>query len=704
MARVPVTTQNAVGLVDRPVAAVQPIQKADGFGAGAQELGATLGHAAEIQRRINDNYDNAAVKQAYNAYSEKARTILQTGDDPFYSKQGFNAVGALKDTSTALQAARDELRASLKNDNQRFGFDNVIAPRLGEDVAGIHSYADKQNAVEASRQDAALQVNSADDALAHADDDALYGKYVATGLNSIDDQAKREGWAPETVKAAKVRYQSGIALKVVDGKMTADPVGASEYLHKHAAEFTGDDLIKAQKALYQPLIERSGAAIVDSYPAATGEVAPSVPAGSVSGEKIIAITAATESANRDFNADGKPVTSNKGAQYAMQVMPATAHDPGYGIKPAADGSPAESNRVGRELITKFNAIYGDPAKAWAAYNWSKGGVDKAVAKYGDDWFAHVPPETKAYVSKNVAMLGGSGTYAPRRDDLNGIYQWIEGQHLPYDLEQAALKEADRRVARNDKLLARQQQDARDQAFQAINGLGDGFTSVSQIPADVRRNLSPEDLHSLTTQAEQNVKGTAPKPDGEAITSLHELVYTDPEAFKKFDLRTYRPYMTPGEFDGLNTLQAKMRSQPSPVEQVSHNAIWRVVNFYGRDIGIDTSPKKSSESDDAFKQRRANGQALFTLVSNFVRLIPDVASGKRPPTDDEVKAAYDNAIMPARQADGTVAPRFLNPNLPTNSVAMPQSVHDAIKAKLTAANLPSDDQSVARVYMMGNIGG
>jgi hypothetical protein len=707
MPRVPITQGNTVGLIDRPVAAVKPVRLSDGLGAGLQEAGQVLGRAAEVQDQIQQSYDNAAVKQAYNVYSEKSRDLLHTSADAYYGKQGFNAGDALKPTQDALLRARDEVRASLKNDRQRRGFDEVMAARINTDLTGIHDYASKQNLVEASRQDVALQSNSADDALAHVDQPELYDHYVATGLNAIDDQAKREGWAPDTIKAAKLRYQSGIALKVVDGKMTADPVGAAEYLHAHADEFTFDDRVKAEKALYQPMMERQSVSDVDSL--ISGQTSAAVdaeaPSSKPSVARMVAITQFSESRGREYDDKGNVLTSSEGARGSMQVMPGTQLDPGFGVKPAAADTPAERSRVGRDYLSAMMTRYGgDPAKAWAAYNWGPGHLDDAIARYGDQWLDHAPKETRAYVASNMAMLGGAKTYAPRRDDLNALYAEIDAQPWDFERKKMARAELDKRVARDDHLLARQQQDARDQAFTVINGLGDGFTSVSQIPADVRRNLSPEDLHSLTTQAERNVKGSAPKPDGEAITNLHELAQTDPDAFKRQDLRTLKPYMTDAEFDEINTLQAKMRAKPKPEAQIAHSRLWQTINFYGRDIGIDMSAKKKGESDKVFAARREKGMALYTIVNNYLRLIPDVAAGKRAPTDDEIKAAYDNAVMPARQADGTVAPRFLNPDLPTNSVAVPKDIHDSIQARLRAANLPSDDQTVARVYMTGQMGG
>ena len=116
------------------------------------------------------------------------------------------------------------------------------------------------------------------------------------------------------------------------------------------------------------------------------------------------ITAASESGNRDYD-NGQPVRSPKGALYSMQVMPSTATNPGFGVKPAQAQTPAEYNRVGREYLSALHGHYGgDLVKMWAAYNAGPGTVDKLVATYGRGWWHHLPTETLNYVNKNLGNM------------------------------------------------------------------------------------------------------------------------------------------------------------------------------------------------------------------------------------------------------------------------------------------------------------
>lgn len=117
------------------------------------------------------------------------------------------------------------------------------------------------------------------------------------------------------------------------------------------------------------------------------------------------VTAQSESGNRDF-ANGQPVRSPKGALYGMQVMPATARDPGFGLRPANPSSADDMNRLGREYRAAMQERYsGDLAKMWAAYNAGPGAVDNAIQS-GGNWLDRLPNETRNYVARNMRALRG----------------------------------------------------------------------------------------------------------------------------------------------------------------------------------------------------------------------------------------------------------------------------------------------------------
>lgn len=103
---------------------------------------------------------------------------------------------------------------------------------------------------------------------------------------------------------------------------------------------------------------------------------------------------------------GNPnAVSPKGARGLMQVMPATARDPGFGIRPS-NGSASDDVRVGKEYRAVMQQRYnGDLAAMWSAYNAGPGRTDEAIARYGPNWLQHMPAETRNYVAKNLRAVG-----------------------------------------------------------------------------------------------------------------------------------------------------------------------------------------------------------------------------------------------------------------------------------------------------------
>jgi len=104
-----------------------------------------------------------------------------------------------------------------------------------------------------------------------------------------------------------------------------------------------------------------------------------------------------ESGGRRYDSSGKLLTSGKGAQGEMQVMPATARDPGFGVIPAQSDSPDELARVGRDYLSALVDKYGNVEHALVAYNWGPTNANKWIARGANK--AKLPKETRNYLVK-----------------------------------------------------------------------------------------------------------------------------------------------------------------------------------------------------------------------------------------------------------------------------------------------------------------
>lgn len=131
------------------------------------------------------------------------------------------------------------------------------------------------------------------------------------------------------------------------------------------------------------------------------------PEGFVTGNDLDRITVQSESGGRRYTAPGQLTRSPAGALGEWQVMPATARDPGFGLRPANPNDPNDLARLGREYRKAMQNRYGgNLPKMWGAYNAGPGKVDRLTSRYGENWLDYAPRETRDYVNRNMRMLRG----------------------------------------------------------------------------------------------------------------------------------------------------------------------------------------------------------------------------------------------------------------------------------------------------------
>ena len=124
---------------------------------------------------------------------------------------------------------------------------------------------------------------------------------------------------------------------------------------------------------------------------------------STSSTDIMDKIATIESGNKHTDDKGNLIKSAKGALGKYQIMPETAKDPGYGIKPIPDLKKASESEHKRFATEYYNAMLkefnGDQEKALAAYNAGPDSVKKAIKKDPVNWKQYVPKESQNYIDK-----------------------------------------------------------------------------------------------------------------------------------------------------------------------------------------------------------------------------------------------------------------------------------------------------------------
>lgn len=106
---------------------------------------------------------------------------------------------------------------------------------------------------------------------------------------------------------------------------------------------------------------------------------------------------AIEVANAESGMNPNTPDGTSGEIGIFQIMPATGAALGFTVGQLRD--PLQNIQAGVTLLRQLLAKYQDPAATLAAYNCGPGCTDAALARYGSDWFSHIPGRTQAYINK-----------------------------------------------------------------------------------------------------------------------------------------------------------------------------------------------------------------------------------------------------------------------------------------------------------------
>lgn len=191
-----------------------------------------------------------------------------------------------------------------------------------------------------------------------------------------------------------------------------------------------------------------------------------------------------ESGGRRYDKAGNLLTSSKGAQGEMQVMPGTARDPGFGIRAAKGNDPEELRRVGDEYASVLLNRYGDPKLAMIAYNMGPGATDKWLAAGAD--VRKLPKETQGYI-RGVSLAQGGEVQHYAAGDYVGF-----GEEAPYDPESSwGIKEWWKRNTPGSKEFIKEQEASKKKAAPAKT-----TAAPAQAPAPAPKTEIPQNAAGI----------------------------------------------------------------------------------------------------------------------------------------------------------------------------------------------------------------
>lgn len=399
-------------------------QQLHDMGGAAQRAGDT---ASRIALSMQDMVNQVKVNDAVNQARQSAQNLAYDPQNGYLNLKGDaaltrpNGQALPEEYGDKLQASMSDIAGTLGNEAQRRQFQMNAADLAAQFHGQVETHMLGEFRSHAlSVQDSTINLAS-DDAKRNWSDPALIAPSLNAAKAAVYQKGQVSGWSASQIDAALLTTTSQVHSSVIDAALqNNNPNYALGYLDAHRGEMTANDILSVQGHVNQNVWARMSLQAVQSATAtASTALAPT------NFDRMKQITYATES-NNNPNAVGPNVPGQGTAKGINQVMDATAANPGFGVRPAADNSPQERQRVGDDLLQAMLQKYGDPGKAWAAYNAGPGRLDQAMADAGkagtpDAWLANMPAKTQAYVTNNMAQLGTpAGGVPPRPTEMEFV--------------------------------------------------------------------------------------------------------------------------------------------------------------------------------------------------------------------------------------------------------------------------------------------
>jgi len=315
----------------------------------------------------------------------------------------------------------------------------------------------------------------------------------------------------------------------------------------------------------------------------------------------------------------RDAVSPKGARGRMQVMPATARQPGYRVKPARDESEEEYTRVGKDYAMALLKHYGGDLEATlVAYNYGPGNANKWIASGRNK--SDLPEETRNYITKVGKELGGKKM---ARRPLKAIKQ----KQLS-ELTKKAIKNPDSADARKvvRELIAR------------------GLPVPNKLKGSIGRARAEAGIGSPAGEVPRPKAKAVPRPKRKPPVPQEEFIGQD-RAFNapRGDTVAPRP--------GRNPTEAEFATPPRPGRNPTEAEFMYMIGQQRPDPSMMTPPMRRGVSRVPRGNMRIGPSSPEITEAQFSYINPGTI-----PTEDQFRA------MRARDIDEDVAGRRGLPSL------------------------------------------
>lgn len=638
MARVPVPNVGAgTALQPLPSQHLQVVNATEGVttaGHALEQAGQFGFQYADEQDRIDQTLDRAAVRAADNRASKTIRERMWTGDNAFYSLQGFNAANARDGVEAGFGTLREEILGTLTTDRQRETFRDIFDRRVGAEEEGIARHVRTEVTREEEHQSTARIGEASNNAVTHWADPVAREADIQTALGEVRSRAETAGWAPDTLRTAEIDVRSGITYRAGNAMLDRGDIEGAQHLVNENRGILNPDHEAALDALLRgPLLDREGVA------AALTVLGEHVPAEAVAGAQPNAAghtppTGAPAAVGAQLRAGGIPPVVVAGFLGNIHT------ESGFQTSgPSGDGGTSHGliQLHSPERIANFRRVIGVDVRGasleqqtrfilWEMQHPAEAGM--TVAQRDQILRARTPEEAARLIDQHYERSDGtarnqraatarsyyngngpdSAGPRPQEHDLAQLMTRLEAMHLPFDVEQRARRELISRVGLDEQLLTRQREAAQEEAWATVERLGDRFTSVDQLPASVRSRLTPQQRLQFDAVGERNANQSHPT-NWQQFSRYSDMYATDPAGFARINPAELRANLGNSEFETVMgwrrdvQVDGQAGTRPTPA-QVSHERVRSVTDPMLQAAGIMRPP----ESLNATRGRTPTTQA------------------------------------------------------------------------------------------------
>lgn len=602
---------------------------AGAIGRGLQQAGGAMSDYAAAQDEIEERLAKANADNLYLAAQSSASTVLAD----FKTKPGKLALDARHQVDKSLDEAVNSALAQADPRTKKF-----LEPQLGRlrAVAGtdIATYSIVQ-AKAYERETGNAKLGNFIEGARSADDPAARAEFIAQIKTQVRANAEIAGLGDADVIAVEERKAvSSVHGSVVDRYLSGEDVEmAKAYFDANEDEMTGNDRNAALAALKSPLLARDTESGVSEV---LGIASPAAAQSTNYSDPLRGAGHGISDAYGKARAGGK---THNGVDF-----PAPAGTPIYSTGSGKVVRAGHDDRSGNFVVIDhgngMTSSYSHMQAASALKPGDQvtpdtrlGGVGTTGRSSGPHLHMVVKKDGKTVDPTKVI---GSAQQSATRYDLDGALAAVDGRDDWSFEKRERVKDGIRaRVSIIDGLKARKEADAADAAVMWSIDRGEAFTDMSQMPASIRSNLSPQAFARFAGSAKANGTAAAPKANSREAMRLHAIQQGNPDAFLKADLGEFIGKVTPAELDAAVTDQARMRGPGGDRMLQTRSAV-------SASIGYQTAFDPAMAELLNVKKNPENYARVARDMEGYIK---SITAGKREATAQEIDAAWKRAIMP-----------------------------------------------------------